>query len=92
MGTPVKNSKVGGKPIIRAWESFTGWYWLAVEESHKQDSVIDGKVYKDDQIYFGYVVGDFKEWGYFSLAELELSKPLVWEVKKHDIESIEIEA
>jgi len=28
----------------------------------------------DDRIFFGYVVGDFPEWGYFSLDELEQTR------------------
>jgi hypothetical protein len=31
MHAVIKDGKVDGKPIIRAWESFTGWYWFATE-------------------------------------------------------------
>ncbi len=81
----IKDGKVNGKKIIRAWESFSGIYWLAVEEAYKQDSVIDGRVYKDDRIYFGLVTGPIPEWGYFSEKELELNKPLVWEIPKRAV-------
>lgn len=37
------------------------WTWFAVEGEQKTN----------DFIFFGYVVGDFPEWGYFSLNELE---------------------
>ena len=75
---------IDGQEVLKGWESFTGWYWFAVEESYKQDSVIDGKVFENDQIYFGYVQGQFDEWGYFSKAELGINS-LVWEIKKEDL-------
>jgi hypothetical protein len=85
MSTFINNSKIDNKPIIRAWESFSGIYWLAIELAYKQDSVIDGKIYKDDEIYFGFVTGPFPEWGYFSKTEIELLKPMAWELKKEAI-------
>lgn len=36
---------------------YTSWYWYALE--------FDG-----DDTFFGYVFGDFHEYGYFSLSEL----------------------
>ena len=85
MSTIISDSKVNNKPIIKAWESFSGIYWLAIEESGKQDSVINGKIYKDDKIFFGFVTGPFPEWGYFSQTELELQKPFVWKLPKKAI-------
>ena len=76
---------IDDKKVIGAWESVTAWYWFATEESHKQDSVIDGVVYKDDTIYFGLVQGFEEEWGYFSKAELERLKPKIWEIKPQDL-------
>ena len=29
---------------------------------------------EDDFIFFGYVVGQFEEWGYFALSELESAR------------------
>ena len=81
----IQQGMVDGKPIIKAWESFHGWYWLATEKAWKQDSVIDGKVYKDDQIWFGLVIGLETEWGYFSQTEIELLKPMTWELPKRAI-------
>jgi hypothetical protein len=86
MSTSIKNGKVSGKLIIKAWESFSGIYWLATELAYKQDSLIDGKEYKDDEIYFGFVTGPFPEWGYFSKTKIELLKPMAWELKKEAIE------
>lgn len=74
-----------GNKVLRGWESFSGWYWFATEESYKQDSVIDGRVYKDDTIWFGLVQGFEEEWGYFSQAEIESLKPRTWEIKKTDL-------
>ena len=77
-----KNGKlfIDGKEVLRAWESFTGWYWFAVEKVWIQDSVINGKVYKNDQIWFGLVQGACEEWGYFSQTEIELLGLKAWEI------------
>jgi hypothetical protein len=76
---------IKGKPVIQIWESIDGSYWYITEYSHKQDSVIKGRTYKDDQIMFGYVrlshCPQFAEWGYISKTELELLKPKVWQVE-----------
>ena len=40
---------------------WTGWTWFVTEGSQEED----------DFIFFGYVIGNIDEWGYFSLAELE---------------------
>lgn len=37
------------------------WTWFVTE----------GNAENGDFIFFGFVVGDFDEWGYFSLSELE---------------------
>lgn len=39
----------------------SNWTWYATEGSPE----------KDDYIFFGYVIGFAREWGYFSLADLE---------------------
>lgn len=78
----ISKGRIDGKKIIRAWESWNGIYWIATEEVWKQDSIIDGKTYKDDQIYFGFVTGPhYPEWGYFSSTEVKLLFPKVWELK-----------
>lgn len=76
---------INGEQVIKGWESWNGLYWFAVENSGKQDSVIDGQVYANDTIYFGYVQGNEDEWGYFSQAELDLLRPLIWEIRKIDL-------
>ena len=81
-----KNGKlfVDDKPVIRGWESFSGWYWFATEVAWKQTSIINGKPVKD-KIYFGFVQGLEEEWGNFSLAELESLAPKVWEIPKKNL-------
>jgi len=39
----------------------SGWTWFVTE----------GKAIKDDFLFFGYVIGLEREWGYFCLSELE---------------------
>ena len=76
---------IDGSEVLRGWESYSGWYWFATEKSYKQDSVIEGKVYENDQIYFGYVQGHEEEWGYFSETELKLLSPKIWEIPKRNL-------
>ena len=83
----------GDHPVLKGWESFSGWYWFAVEKleerkvSEGSGSVMaDGSVV-DDVIWFGYVQGLEEEWGDFSEAEL---RPLikawqVWPIKACDL-------
>ena len=75
---------IKGKPLIDIFESFDGSYWYVIEKAYKQDSVIDGKVYRNDQIFFGYVrlstCPELAEFGYFSEAELKQLGNWVWKV------------
>jgi len=71
---------IDGKAVIKGFESWTGWYWFATEKADTQDSIIKGKVYENDTIYFGFVQGHEEEWGYFSEAELRSLSPKVWEI------------
>lgn len=82
-----KNGKlyIDGKKVLKAWESFSGWYWFATEKVQVQDSVIEGRVHNRDQIWFGFVQGIEEEWGDFSQAELESMKPRVWELPQKSI-------
>ena len=77
---------IKGVPVIEIYESFDGSYWFITEKLRKQDSVIHGKVYKDDQILFGYVklsaCPEFAEWGNVSETELRLLGGRVWKVRK----------
>ena len=75
---------IDGKKVLRAWESWTGWYWFATEKVGEQMSDFgDGKGIPDT-IWYGYVQGMENEWGYFSQAEIERLNPFAWEIpKKH---------
>jgi len=75
---------IDGKKVLKAWESFNGWFWFAVEKVREQISIIDGKEVKDT-IWFGFVQGFEEEWGYFSQAEIEKLKPMVWEIPRKDL-------
>ena len=79
---------IKGKPVIDIYESFDGSYWFITEKCHKQDSVISGKVYKDDQILFGYArlsaCPEFAEFGYISETELKLLGNRVWKVPRRN--------
>jgi len=46
---------------------------------------LNGRVYKNDTIWYGLVQGFEEEWGYFSQAEIESLKPRTWEIKKVDL-------
>ncbi len=60
---------IDGKKVLKAWESFSGWFWFGVE--------------KDDQIWFGFVQGFEEEWGHFSQGEIEaMGKFKVWPIPK----------
>ncbi len=76
---------IKGRPVIEVYESFDGSYWFITEKCHKQDTVINNRVYKDDQMLFGYVrlshCPEFAEWGYISSTELKLMSPHIWKVK-----------
>ncbi len=77
---------IGGKKVLAGWESFSGWYWFGVEKAYTQDSWLDGGVFEDDQIWYGFVQGFEEEWGHFSQGELErMGKFKVWPIKAVDL-------
>ncbi|MCD6385485.1 hypothetical protein J7M23_06865 [Candidatus Sumerlaeota bacterium] len=78
MKVVIRDGKVNGKKIIRAWESLHGWFWLATEKA-------------ENDLYFGFVIGICPEWGYFSGKELAEMSPIIWEVKPKDIYFIDRE-
>lgn len=71
---------IDGKEVKVGFESFSGWYWFGFEVDHVQDSVINGKVYEGDKIWFGYVQGLESEYGYFSETEIRLLGPKAWRI------------
>jgi len=79
---------IKGQPVIEIYESFDGSYWFVTEKAWKQDSLLGRKVYKQDQILYGYVRlsgrADCAEFGYFSEAELMRLGWKVWKVEKRN--------
>jgi len=49
------------KMYIKFFTPWTNWTWYVTEGSEQED----------DFIFFGYIIGHEREWGYFSLNELE---------------------
>ena len=84
----MKQTTIHGTPVIDIYESFDGSYWFVTEKAWKQDSIISGKVYEDDQILFGYVrlsaCPECAEWGCFSEGELKSLGWKVWKVNRQD--------
>jgi hypothetical protein len=82
----VQIATIKGERIIEVYESFDGSYWYITERLYKQDSIIGGKVYKDDQILFGYarlsVCPECAEFGNISETELRLLGSRVWKVPR----------
>lgn len=77
---------IDGRKVLKGWESFSGWYWFALEDTGSQDSIIDGRVVEGDTIFYGLVQGFEDEFGYFSQAEIEsLGKYKVWQIKAQDL-------
>lgn len=62
---------IQGKPVIKIWESFTGWYWFGVEKV-------------DSNRWYGLVRGFETEWGYWDDRELQALHPRIWEVREDD--------
>jgi len=79
---------IRGEPVIEIYESFDGSYWFITEKLYKQDSVINGRVYKDDQILFGYArlsaCPEYAEFGNISETELKLLGNRMWKVPKEN--------
>jgi len=79
---------IKGQTIIEIYESFDGSYWFVTEKAWKQDSLIGRKVYKNDQILYGYVrlssCPDCAGFGYFSEAKLMRLGWRVWKVEKRN--------
>ena len=77
---------IKGVPVIEIYESFDGSYWFITEKLYRQDSVISGKVYKNDQILFGYVrlaaCAECAEWGNVSESELKSLGYRIWKVPR----------
>ena len=60
---------IEGKPVLKIWESSSGWYWFATEKV-------------DEHTWFSLVRGFETEWGYWDERELKRLAPKVWEVER----------
>lgn len=76
----------GEQKVLKGWESFSGWYWFAVEKVREQLSDFDdGGPGVPDVIWFGFVQGLEEEWGDFSEAEIARLGNMAWPIKPQDL-------
>ena len=70
---------IGGKEVLKGWESMTGWYWFATE--------LETENYNGDNLWYGFVQGFSDEWGSFWEGELKplIQKGMVWEINAIDL-------
>ena len=82
-----KNGKlfIDGKQVLKAWESFSGWFWFGTEKQDNWFNETDEKA--KDIVWFGFVQGFEEEWGFFSQSEIESLAPRTWEIKAIDLPS-----
>lgn len=77
---------IQGEPVIEIYEALDGSYWFITEKLHIQDTIINGKIFKNDQILFGYVrlavCPECAEWGNISETELKQLGNWVWKVPR----------
>jgi hypothetical protein len=59
--------------VLEVFESFSGWYWFTTDSKPDKE---------DSRIRFGLVAGFEKEWGYFSLEEIQplIERGQIWKV------------
>ena len=66
-------------PLVRVkfFDPYSSWTWYVIEGSRLEEgnaTILEGKEYPDDIIFYGLVKGFENELGEFSLVELELIK------------------
>jgi hypothetical protein len=71
--------EIDGRPVLKGWESFTGWFWFALEKADRAFFDIDGG------IWFGFIQGTEEEYGYFSEAEIKALGNMAWPIKPQDL-------
>ena len=72
--------KIDGKNVIKIWESFSGWYWYAIEDQGSYTGVDQNGDDIQAHAWYGYVQGMENEWGTWDSNELERAG--VWTVPK----------
>ena len=68
---------IGDEEVLQGWESFTGWYWFATEKTEME--------YNGKPIWYGFVQGQYEEWGDFPEAEIDSLGMKAWKIKKIDL-------
>jgi len=68
---------IDGQKVLKAFESYSGWYWFATEDT--------GKRYNNLPMWYGLVQGEEEEWGYFAEGELKELGNRVWAIKPQDL-------
>ena len=75
---------IKGNAIIDIYENFDGSFWFITKKCHRQNSVVGGKVYKDDYIFYGYILladcPGCAGFDYVSKAQLELAG--AWKIQR----------
>jgi len=75
------------RKVVKGWESFSGWFWLATELVDGDDVPMPDGTAELDRIWYGLVQGREEEWG--SWSELELwgshDTGLVWQIRPQDL-------
>ena len=69
---------MGGKPILKAWESFGGDYFFALED-------------KGGGEYYGLYRQANNEAVYLTMKEDEIKRSKMWPIKKHDLPFVSFE-
>jgi hypothetical protein len=64
----------GKDKVLKAWESFSGWFWFGTDEP-------------EVGLWFGLVQGFEEEWGYFSMDEMGplIETGQIWPIKPCDL-------
>jgi hypothetical protein len=81
----------GPHKVLKGWESYSGWYWFAVERVEERrvadgsGSVMANGSVVDDTIWFGFIQGQEEEWGDFSEAEIRALGNKAWPIKPQDL-------
>ena len=74
----IEKGTVGGKPILKAWESFIGEYFFALED-------------KGGGEFYGLYRQSNNEAVYLTMKEDEIKRSRMWPIKKHDLPFVSFE-
>ncbi len=74
-----QENKVSAKAMVKFFTPWTDWTWYASEGS----AIVDESGQEIDYMFFGLVIGNFVEYGYFSLSSLKaLHGPMEFRVER----------